>query len=83
MAAGKAIVASRLGQIAEVLDHNRTALLVEPGDTTALVIALKRLAGDRDLRIRLGRNAQATAQHYTWLANAQRVIDAFEDLPKD
>ena len=81
MAAGKAIVASRLGQIAEVLEDDRTALLVEPADPTALVAALKRLAGDRELRERLGRNAQTDALDYTWLANAQRVVDAFESLP--
>jgi glycosyltransferase involved in cell wall biosynthesis len=82
MAAGKAIVASRLGQIGDVLDHERTALLVEPGEPAALVAALKRLAGDPALRERLGRSAQVEAQQHTWLANAQRVVDAFEDLPE-
>ena len=82
MAAGKAIVASRLGQIAEVLEDDRTALLVEAADPAALVAALKRLAGDRELRERLGRNAQTEAQDYTWLANAQRVVEAFESLPR-
>jgi glycosyltransferase involved in cell wall biosynthesis len=82
MAAGKAIVASRLGQIADVLDHERTALLVEPGEPAALVVALKRLASDPSLREQLGRNARVQARQHTWLANAQRVVDAFEDLPK-
>jgi glycosyltransferase involved in cell wall biosynthesis len=80
MAAGKAIVASRLGQIADVLDHERTALLVEPGEPSELAAALKALAGDHDLRQRLGRNAQVKAKEYTWLANAQRIVDAFESL---
>jgi glycosyltransferase involved in cell wall biosynthesis len=82
MAAGRAIIASRLGQIADVLDDGQTALLVEPGDPGALVAALKRLAADPHLRERLGRGAQEQARHYTWLANAQRVVDAFDNLPE-
>lgn len=82
MAAGRAIIGSRLGQIAEVLEDQRTALLVDPGEAAALVAALKTLADSRDLRERLGRNAQAEARQYTWLANAQRILDAFENLPE-
>jgi glycosyltransferase involved in cell wall biosynthesis len=81
MAAGKAIAASRLGQIAEILDHERTGLLVEPGDPKALVVALKRLSADANLRHRLGRNARAEARDYTWVANAQRIVDTFRGLP--
>jgi glycosyltransferase involved in cell wall biosynthesis len=81
MAAGKAIAASRLGQIAEILDHERTGLLVEPGDPKALVVALKRLSADANLRHRLGRNARAEARDYTWVANAQRIVDTFRSLP--
>ena len=81
MAAGRPIVASRLGQIAEVLEHEQSALLVEPGSSEALVAALERLAHDRDLRERLGRNALTQAARYTWRANAQRIVDVFESLP--
>jgi glycosyltransferase involved in cell wall biosynthesis len=80
MAAGKAIVASSLGQIADVLDHDQTALLVEPGNPAALLPALKRLVDDRDLRERIGRNAQAKAREHSWSANAQRVVDTFASL---
>ena len=40
MAMGKAIVASRLGQIADVLDDEETALLIEPGDARKLAEAM-------------------------------------------
>jgi glycosyltransferase involved in cell wall biosynthesis len=82
MAAGRAIIASRLGQIADVLDDDQTALLIDPGEPMALVAALKRLADNRAVRERLGRNAQAKARQYTWLANAQRILDAFQSLPE-
>ena len=79
MAMGKAIVASRLGQIGEVLVDHETALLVEPGDINALRVAIIDLVGYSDLRARLGANARATAvREHTWTHNAQRVLDAYE-----
>jgi glycosyltransferase involved in cell wall biosynthesis len=83
MAAGKAIVASRLGQIEEVLQDGVTALLVEPADPVELLDAFTKLARHHDLRERLGSSARLAAQEYGWTANAQRVVDAFQDLPHD
>lgn len=81
MAMGKGIVASRLGQIAEVLSDEETALLVEPGDALALQQALMRLAQSRELRERLGAAARAACiAHHTWAHNAARVLDAYRSV---
>jgi glycosyltransferase involved in cell wall biosynthesis len=81
MAMGKGIVASRLGQIGEVLVHEETALLVEPGDANALAAAILRLVDSSTLRTRLGKNARESAvQNHTWKHNAQRVLDAYGSL---
>jgi glycosyltransferase involved in cell wall biosynthesis len=81
MAMGKAIVASRLGQIGEVLEHEQTALLVEPADTAALATAIQRLVDSHELRTRLGRRAREVAvQNHTWKHNAQRVLDAYRSV---
>ncbi len=78
MAMGKAIVASRLGQIAEVLDDEKTALLIEPGDARQLAEAILRLSNSRELRERLGGAARRAAiERHTWKRNAQRVIDEY------
>ena len=78
MAMGKGIVASRLGQIGEVLVDQETALLTEPGNARELADAILCLSGSSDLRHRLGEAARraAVAKH-TWHHNAQRVIDAY------
>jgi glycosyltransferase involved in cell wall biosynthesis len=78
MAMGKGIVASRLGQIGDVLAHQETALLVEPGDARELSEAIKRLTKSKELRERLGAAArrEAIARH-TWEHNARRVLDAY------
>ncbi|HYO91553.1 MAG TPA: glycosyltransferase, partial [Pyrinomonadaceae bacterium] len=78
MAMGKGIVASRLGQIADVLRHEETALLVEPADARELSEALMRLAKSRELRERLGEAARREAiAHHTWKHNAERVLEAY------
>lgn len=81
MAMGKGIVASRLGQIGDVLADEETALLVEPGNARELSEAILRLSESRELRERLGAAARqrAIAEH-TWKHNAGRVIDAYFSL---
>jgi len=75
---GKGIVASRLGQIGDVLVHERNALLVEPKHIEELSDALIRLAGSRELRDRLGHQARFDVEDkYTWNHNAQRVLAAY------
>jgi glycosyltransferase involved in cell wall biosynthesis len=75
MAMGKAIVASRLDQLAEVLTHDDTALLITPGSVEELVAAIRLLAQDAALRHRLGERARAVAiERHTWQQNAARVL---------
>ncbi len=79
MAMGKGIVASRLGQIGEVLEDEQTALLVEPGNVRELSEAIQRLSQSKELRERLGAAARnAAIERHTWGYNAARVIDAYQ-----
>lgn len=75
MAAGTAVVAARLGQIAEVVRDGETGLLYPPGDVEALVGACERLLEDPGLRSRLGRvAADEVRARYTWDNNVERVV---------
>lgn len=81
MSMGKGIVASRLGQIAEVLTNEETALLVEPGNAGQLADAVLRLSESRELRGRLGAAARrAAVERHTWKQNAARVLDTYRQL---
>jgi glycosyltransferase involved in cell wall biosynthesis len=76
MACGVANVASRIGQIPELLRDGETGLLVAPGDADALAAALRRLAGDAVLRRRLGSAAlQEARTHHAWSARAGDIVD--------
>jgi glycosyltransferase involved in cell wall biosynthesis len=81
LAMGKGIVASRLGQVGEVIIDGENGLLVEPGDADGLARAIERLAVDGELRSQLGAAARKTAiERYTWRHNAARVFDAINVL---
>jgi glycosyltransferase involved in cell wall biosynthesis len=81
MAAGKAIVASRLGQIAEVLESEKTAILVTPGDPEELAHGLERVTRDPHLRAELGASARhAAVKWHGWEWNARRVVEAYRSL---
>ena len=75
MAMGKSIIASDLEQIGEILDHDRTAWLVKPGNSTDLANGLRMLIENASLRARLGLAAQREAMNYTWYAHTKRMID--------
>lgn len=77
MAAGACPIASRLGQIAELLDEGRRGVLVPPGDPLRLASGLVDLARDRPMTRRLGSRARAwVLRSRTWASNAERILDA-------
>jgi glycosyltransferase involved in cell wall biosynthesis len=80
MAGSRAIVASRVGQVAEVIADGRTGLLYEPGNQEALIACIRRLRGDETLRKELGQNARMACSMSTWRRNAERVVHWVEPL---
>src|SRR2546430_5907400 len=76
MAAGRAVVASRVGQLETVIQHDVNGLLCAPGDSAALAAALARLQREPELGARLGRAARANVlRGHTWEAVATRVLE--------
>lgn len=81
MAMGKAIVASDLDQIGEVLEHGRTAWLLSPGDAEGLTAGILALAEDAGRRAALGEAArEAALRHHTWAAHVDRLIGRMREL---
>jgi glycosyltransferase involved in cell wall biosynthesis len=58
MAAGKPVIASRVGGIPEVIEDNVSGILVPNGDGDALAKAMIKLIDDAELRRRLGENGR-------------------------
>jgi glycosyltransferase involved in cell wall biosynthesis len=64
MAAGKAIVATNISAIRELVRNNSEALLFEPSSISGLEDALFRLCIDQSLRRKIGINAVKVARQY-------------------
>jgi starch synthase len=87
MACDTAVVASRVGGIPEVVDHERTGILVDldPADPsgfeTRFAEAVNRLAADPDLAARMGRAGRERAvAEFGWDAVARRTRDLYASL---
>jgi glycosyltransferase involved in cell wall biosynthesis len=77
---GRAVVASRVGGIPDLVEDGVNGLLVEPGDAAALAAALTRVLSDRALAERLGAAAGASADRFRVSADefARRLRDLVE-----
>jgi glycosyltransferase involved in cell wall biosynthesis len=73
-AAGKAVVASDVGGLREVVVHDETGLLCAPGDRSELRTALQRLIDDAPLRERLADGARRRAETFT----SEAIVPLFE-----
>jgi len=80
MASGKAVIASAMGQIKEVVRDGENGLLIPAGDETALVDALTRLIEDETLRMNLGNQAREDAvNNHSWLQYLNRLESVFNE----
>jgi glycosyltransferase involved in cell wall biosynthesis len=79
MASGKAILASDLPVLREVLENGRNALLRPPDNIEQWVEGLEELHRNEALRERLGKTAQREfVEKYTWQARAEKVMGFIE-----
>jgi glycosyltransferase involved in cell wall biosynthesis len=78
LAFGRPVVAAAGGALLELVDDEETGLFVPPRDAQALRGAVERLLGDRELRERLGREAQARARgRFGWDAVIERTLEVY------
>lgn len=83
MAAGRAVVASRVGQLADLLQHGQTGLLADAGDASSLAEALVTLYDRPELVQRMGSAARAAIlQGHTWSHVADRVLEIARRTPE-
>jgi glycosyltransferase involved in cell wall biosynthesis len=76
MAAALPVVASRIGDLDQIVQPEVTGLLCPPGDPAALAATLERLRGDAPLRRRLGDAARARVLgEHSWDAVVARILD--------
>ena len=76
MVAALPVVASRIGDLDQVVQSEVTGLLCPPGDPAALAATLERLRGDAPLRRRLGDAARASVlAGHSWDAVVAQILE--------
>ncbi len=81
LAMGKAVVASDLDQLGDVITDDVNGLLVPPGDPGRLAEAMTWVALDAGLRARLGAQARRDAvERHTWRQHADVIAARLEEL---
>ncbi len=83
MASGKAVVASDIGGMPDIVDHGETGLLVPPGDVQALADAMRVLLDDRALLSRLAATSLARAGRLKAEAVVARIERVYRDVLRD
>lgn len=82
MAAGRAIVASDIGQIKDLIRQDETGVLVPPGDGEALAETIRELANDENRRLALGSRAAKEAwDSHLWTHRAEQILQMVGTAP--
>jgi glycosyltransferase involved in cell wall biosynthesis len=83
LAAGRPVVAPRLGQLNELIDHGVTGLLYEPGDLDAFVGSMHSLLSDSNRRAVMGAHARRHAvMNLSWDSVVGRAVKIMAQPPR-
>ncbi len=77
MSHGKPVIASRIGGISEIVLHEETGFLFEPGDTDELAEYLKILLADDKLAINMGLRALKASERFTGTNHLKQLLDLY------
>jgi glycosyltransferase involved in cell wall biosynthesis len=81
LAYARGVIASAAGGITDIVHHDRTGLLVPPGDAVALADAIRGLARDPARLARLGAAGRShVEQHFAWDAVIGKLVDLYSRL---
>lgn len=78
MAAGKPVIATRVGAVPNLVVPDDTGLLVDPGDIDGLAVALVQILNDPERAHRLGENGRTRAiEHFSADTMAMRYLELY------
>lgn len=81
MAANLPIVATAVGGVPEMVEHNESALLVPPNDPSALAAAIATLLTDKDLAQRLAKDASSLVEtQYNPETYARSLLEIYSEV---
>lgn len=79
LAAGVPVVSTRVGGVPYIVEHEKTALLVDPGMPEQMADAIVRILMQPELAQGLRRSGLAAVQNYTWQKVKPKLFKVYED----
>ncbi len=79
--AGLPIIATHFPEIAKVIRQYDLGMLIPPGNTDALITALRTLSADPTVRKHYHHNAASASKNLNWEEQEQALIDLYTKLP--
>jgi glycosyltransferase involved in cell wall biosynthesis len=79
-AAGKPVIATKVGGVPEIIKNGENGILTKPGRATNLANEITTILENRKLRERLTRNAKKTVKKYEWKNLVKKIIKTYESL---
>lgn len=80
MASGRPVVATRVGGIPEVVEHKKTGLLVEPGNSSQIAEAVLYLLENEDVAKKMGEKGKDEAKKYSSQAISIQYIEVYRHV---
>ena len=81
MSSGVGIIATKVGGIPEVIEHEKEGILISPEDSETLAGAIAELLKDRELRVKLGINAyKKVKEKYSIEVYTKNILEFYKSL---
>lgn len=81
MATEKCVIASDIGGLREIIENDRTGILIPPGDPEILAEEIIAALQDNERREQLGRNARAfVLREHSWARVAEETIKVYQSV---
>ncbi len=80
MASGKPVISTNIGSVPELVTHEHTGLLVDPGDVTGLSAAMTRITDDGLVQAISGRAKEMMYNKHSWANAAAHLVNLYERL---
>lgn len=81
MAAGKPVIATRVGAVPQLIDQDQTGMLIEPGDVAGLSAAVLKLLEDSERAHQLGEKGRAKIiERFSAESMARRYLQVYSEV---
>ncbi|AEF96208.1 glycosyltransferase family 4 protein [Methanotorris igneus] len=80
MACGKAVIATNVGGIREIVKDNYNGFLIPPNNPKILKEKIEILINDKNLRRKFGKNGKKFSKNFSWENVAKKVRAIYEEM---